>query len=122
MSSAPHKWLVESGYDRMAEQYLATKDAEDPATLTELEKLSETLSHGAAILDLGCGAGVPATRWLARRFAVTGVDISERQLALAQRNVPEATLIQADMTKLNFAPQTFNSVVSFYAWGQKRVI
>jgi 2-polyprenyl-3-methyl-5-hydroxy-6-metoxy-1,4-benzoquinol methylase len=33
------------------------------------------------VLDLGCGAGVPATRWLAdRSFTVTGMDVSARQL------------------------------------------
>ena len=33
------------------------------------------------MLDLGCGAGVPATRWLAdRSFTVTGMDVSARQL------------------------------------------
>lgn len=38
----------------------------------------------AGVLDLGCGAGVPATKQLAKRFAVTGVDIFEQQLRLAR--------------------------------------
>ena len=31
--STPFKRTVEAGYDRIAEQYLASKDPEDPATL-----------------------------------------------------------------------------------------
>src|SRR5713226_920999 len=89
--------IVEAGYDRIAEQYLAGKDPHDPVTLAGLERLAQTLPPGVAVLDLGCGAGVPVTRWLAQRFAVTGVDLSARQLALARQHVPNATFIQAEM-------------------------
>jgi hypothetical protein len=34
--STPFKRTVEAGYDRIANQYLASKDPEDPATLEEL--------------------------------------------------------------------------------------
>jgi cyclopropane fatty-acyl-phospholipid synthase-like methyltransferase len=111
-----HKRLVEEGYDRMAEQYLASKDARDPVTFTALEELARVLQPGATVLDLGCGAGIPATLWLTdHRFAVTGVDISARQIELARRLVPAANFIKADMTSLNFTPETFDAVVSLYA-------
>jgi cyclopropane fatty-acyl-phospholipid synthase-like methyltransferase len=100
----------------MAEKYLATKDPEDPLALAALEDLASVVPQGAAVLDLGCGAGVPVTRWLAGRgFAVTGVDVSARQLELAQRSVPEVTFIKADMTELAFAPETFDAVVAFHS-------
>lgn len=112
----PHnRQTVEAGYDRVAEQYLSTKDAEDPTTLTALEELASGLPRGSAILDLGCGAGVPATRWLAQRFKVTGVDVSVRQLELARHLVPDADFIKADMTRLDFTPETFDGVVSLHA-------
>jgi cyclopropane fatty-acyl-phospholipid synthase-like methyltransferase len=114
--SEAHRRTVESGYDRMAEKYLATKDPEDPLALAALEDLASVVPQGAAVLDLGCGAGVPVTRWLAGRgFAVTGVDVSARQLELAQRSVPEVTFIKADMTELAFAPETFDAVVAFHS-------
>ncbi|HET7478565.1 MAG TPA: class I SAM-dependent methyltransferase [Rubrobacteraceae bacterium] len=107
---------VEAGYDRMAEAYLATKDPEDPTTISALEDLAGYLPPGASVLDLGCGAGVPATRWLARRgFAVTGVDFSGKQLELARRLVPDAVFIRADMTELDLAPETFDAVVALHS-------
>jgi cyclopropane fatty-acyl-phospholipid synthase-like methyltransferase len=106
------KRVVETGYDRVAERYLASKDLEDPTTLAALEELARELPPDAAVLDLGCGAGVPATGWLARRFAVTGVDFSAKQLELARRNAPSASFIKADMTDLDFAPETFDAVVA----------
>jgi 2-polyprenyl-3-methyl-5-hydroxy-6-metoxy-1,4-benzoquinol methylase len=114
--SEAHKRTVESGYDRIAEQYLATKDPEDPLALAALEDLASLLPSGAAVLDLGCGAGVPVTRWLADRgFAVTGVDVSARQLELARTNVPEGAFLKADMSEVGFAPETFDTVVAFHS-------
>ncbi len=111
-----HRRVVEEGYDRMAESYLGSKDPEDPTTLAALEEAAHTLPSGAAVLDLGCGAGVPVTRWLADRgLAVTGVDFSARQLELARRLVPAANLLQADMTDLDFPPASFDAVVAFYS-------
>jgi ubiquinone/menaquinone biosynthesis C-methylase UbiE len=112
----PHRALVERGYDRVAERYLATKDPEDPLVLSALEEVARSLRPGAAVLDLGCGAGVPATRWLAERgFSVTGVDLSERQLDLARKLVSGATFLKADMTELDFDAGTFDAVVAFHS-------
>jgi 2-polyprenyl-3-methyl-5-hydroxy-6-metoxy-1,4-benzoquinol methylase len=113
--SEAHRRTVESGYDRMAEQYLASRDPYDPLALTALEDLA-SLPTGAAVLDLGCGAGVPVTRWLADRgFTVTGVDVSARQLELARTNVPDGTFLKADMIELAFAPESFDAVVAFHS-------
>ena len=91
----------------MAEQYLASKNPEDPLTLAALEDLASLLPSEAAVLDLGCGAGVPVTRWLADRgFAVTGVDVSAKQLELARTDVPGGTFIKADMTEVVFEPES----------------
>ena len=114
--SEAHRRTVESGYDRMAEQYLATKNPEDPLAIAALEDLTSFLPPEAAVLDLGCGAGVPVTRWLADRgYVVTGVDVSARQLELARRTVPESTFLKADMTEVVFAPETFDAVVAFHS-------
>lgn len=110
------KRIVEAGYDRVAEAYLASKDPEDPNLLAALEDLARQLPSGAAVLDLGCGAGIPATRWLAGRgFVVNGVDVSARQLDLAGQLVPEAAFVKADMTELEFAPETFDAVVALHS-------
>jgi ubiquinone/menaquinone biosynthesis C-methylase UbiE len=113
--SASFKRTVEAGYDRIADQYLASKDPEDPATLAALEELACCLPSGASVLDLGCGAGVPVTRWLAERFAVTGVDVSPKQLDLARQHVPQAEFVKADMTELSFEPESFDAVFAFHS-------
>jgi SAM-dependent methyltransferase len=96
----------------MAGQYLASKRALDPATETWLAELLIDYPRPAAVLDLGCGGGVPVTRWLAERAAVTGVDVSAAQLALAARHVSGARFIKADMTAVGFLPSGFDAVVA----------
>jgi SAM-dependent methyltransferase len=114
-AEAEHRRLVETGYDQMAEQYLATKDAADPVLLGALARFAEVVPAGAPVLDLGCGAGVPVTAWLAERYAVTGVDVSARQLALARQHVPGGTFIKSNMSALDFPPGSLAGVTAFYS-------
>jgi len=109
------KQRVAEGYDGIAEHYLAAKNADDPVTLAALEALTVGLPSEAAVLDLGCGAGVPVTRWLAARFRTTGVDVSARQVALARENATGAIVMQSDITALSLPTDTFDAIVSFYA-------
>lgn len=107
--------LVESGYDRMAESYLASKSPLTADVESLLERLIDGLSPEAPLLDLGCGAGLPVTRWLAERHPITGVDLSARQLELARANVPNAIFIQADMTGLDFPAGSFGGVLALHS-------
>lgn len=108
------KELVKTGYNTIAAHYLTvrTKDSEDVQLLQELV---ERLPQGAAILDAGCGAGVPVTKVLSQHFEVTGVDFSETQVQLARTLVPQARFVCEDITKLTFPDQSFDAVCSYYA-------
>lgn len=109
------KELVRRGYDQIADCYLATKEPLNPELTALLARLLAGSPADAPVLDLGCGAGVPITAWLAQRRPVTGVDLPARQLELARRHVPNATLIQADMAQVDFPPATFGAVVAAYS-------
>ena len=106
------KALVAQGYDRCADSYAAARDTEVP---TWLGLVTEPLSAGAAVLDIGCGCGVPIARALADRFTVVGVDISARQIELAGETVPAATFIHGDIMSQAFAPGNFDAAVMLYA-------
>lgn len=114
MSETPTdpKQIVVAGYDECSTRYSAAR-AED--TSPALARLLEVLPAGAAVLDIGCGAGVPVTAALARVAAVIGVDISRAQLEQARRNVPQARLVLDDIMITEFAPSSFDAVVAFYA-------
>ncbi len=99
----------------MAEHYLASKEPLDAHARVLLERMISDVSSAGRVLDLGCGAGVPVTQWLAQRRNVVGVDLSMRQLELAREYVPAARLIQADMSEIAFRPNSFGAVVAMYA-------
>ena len=110
------KRIVADGYDAISDRYLAWSDLWPSATrLRYLGLAVELIAAVSDVLELGCGAGIPMTAALAEGRAVTGIDISAAQIAAARRNVPAATFTQADMTALDFEPESFDAVVAFYA-------
>ena len=110
------KQIVADGYDRIAERFAEWgKETRVQERARYTAVLLEGLPAGARVLELGCGSGLPTTRELAQRFNVTGVDLSARQIELARQNVPGATFLHADMTRLEFPPGSFDGVAAFYS-------
>jgi SAM-dependent methyltransferase len=109
--------LVRDGYER--DGYAAAFRTNPEPTAFEarfLEQLCQGLPAGAHILDLGAGVGEPYDRWLVNRgYRLTGVDFSSKHVRLARQNVPQAMYIEADFSRLEFAPASFEAVVCFYA-------
>ena len=110
------KRTVAEGYDRVGGRYaeLATS-AMTPQRRKYTDTLLRHVPPGARVLDLGCGAGLPTTGELARVYEVTGLDISERQVARARSNVPSATFVLSDMAAAEFAPESYDAVAAFYS-------
>jgi len=108
------KDVVRTGYDAIAAQYLAARRV-NADQLSLLQNLIDRLPEGASVLDAGCGAGIPVTRWLSESFIVTGVDISEEQIRLARASIPQATFLCQDITNLRFAAGAFDAICSLYA-------
>jgi SAM-dependent methyltransferase len=120
---ARQRELVRRGYDTISVPYRSDDGAAARSSREDVSRysgwvaeLADLLPTGATVLDLGCGAGVPATQELAcHGLRVAGVDFSAVQLARARRLVPAASLVQADMTALHLWPSSLDAVVSFYA-------
>jgi SAM-dependent methyltransferase len=107
--------LVRRGYDALSPRYRAD-DAPDGEYAPWLATLVERLPASATVLDLGCGNGVPVARFLTvAGHRVTGVDISDVQIARARRLVPDATFMRADATTLDPPPASFDGIVCLYA-------
>jgi SAM-dependent methyltransferase len=109
------KEVVRSGYDAASYAY-RSDDAPDGQIGRWLSRLTNDLARGSNVLDLGCGCGIPACRWLVRRgYRVTGIDISPVQIERARALVPEAMFTCADMTGVELPVRTFDAVVCLYA-------
>ena len=108
--------IVRDGYDAIADTFATWRDriAGDPRGEWR-DELVTRLPVGARVLELGCGNGIDA-RLLARRFQVTGVDVSAEQIRRAAAAVPEATFLRADFTELELPAGSFDAVASFYVF------
>src|SRR5687767_5388759 len=104
-----YKETVKAGYNSIASRYFAER-TRDSADVHLLADFIERLPANASVLDAGCGAGVPIAQMLSERFKVTGLHFSEAQIELAKKNVPAATFICADMTKMDFPENTFDGI------------
>lgn len=113
--SDPRTALVGAGYDAMADTWEEWSSSIDDDPRREwLQRLVERLPDGAAVVELGCGNGTAETRELARRFRLTGVDLSEEQLRRARARVPGATFVPGDLTSLELEPGSLDAVCAFY--------
>jgi SAM-dependent methyltransferase len=103
------KEIVTRGYDAIALRYAEWAGQIESPVMDWVRQLDTHLSDGSDVLELGCGRGVPATRELARRHRVTGVDISAVQIELARHHVPEASFVHGDAMELEVAPASFDA-------------
>jgi 2-polyprenyl-3-methyl-5-hydroxy-6-metoxy-1,4-benzoquinol methylase len=102
-----------NGWEQIAETFMRVRGSRiGPAKVREW---SRTLPRGAAILDLGCGHGVPISQVLIEDgFAVYGVDASEKMIAAFGERFPGAQSECSAAEDSTFFGRTFDGVL---AWG-----
>lgn len=106
--------IVKKGYDEIAREYQANRHIFDNDEV--LKEFSNYLPRNARILDAGCGAGVPCTRFLVQAgFEVVGVDFSMSMLRMAKESVSEVNFIKEDMTRPSFRDNTFDGLIALYS-------
>lgn len=68
------------------------------------------IQPGAALLDIGCGDGWYASRYVQSGAAVSGIDISARSVGFASLLVPSGTFAVASAAALPYADASFDVV------------
>ncbi len=102
---------VAAAYDALAPWYARARRFRERG---RLDAFLEGLPRGAAVLDAGCGSGVPVARHLVRRgLAVTGVDLSAGQLALAAERLPGLRTIRGDLRRVALPAAGFQAIVAW---------
>lgn len=77
-----------------------------------LERFLPRPSRPLSLLDIGCGTGHHMKALAARGYDVSGVDGSDKMLAVAQEINPGADVRQADVDRLPHADASFDRVLS----------
>ena len=75
-----------------------------------LTALQDKISKGAPVLDLCCGSGETAAPWIKAGFAVTGLDLSPKALALAAERTPQLQCIEGMAEKPPLNTNQFEAI------------
>ena len=106
--------VVEESWNKIGVVYHQNRDIRKMDR--ELYKFKSLLPENGKVLDVGCGAGIPVAKFLNENgFEVTGIDISDTMLNLAQENVPGGTFLKMNMQDLQFPPNLFDGVICVYS-------
>lgn len=105
-----------NGYEAIAAHYIGGRGrGHGGIGAAEVAEWARTLPDDAAVLDLGCGSGIPISEVLIERgFAVYGVDASPSMVAAFRANFPGVPVECAPAEESAFFNRTFDAVVS---WG-----
>jgi methyltransferase of FxLD system len=107
--------VVRRGYDALSYRY-RSDDAGQGRYGPWIAELLARIPARAAVLDVGCGCGVPVSRALAAAgHSVTGIDISEVQIRRARRLVPAGNFVRADAISVRLPAASFDAIVCLYA-------
>src|SRR5262249_33876788 len=106
-----------NGYERVAAEFLAGR-GRAPSTAVgarEVRDWARTLPRGAAVIDIGCGSGLPITKVLvAEGLDVCGVDASPSFVEAFRRNLPDVPVACESVEESVFFARKFDGAVS---WG-----
>lgn len=108
-STEPRLVFQELNARRYAECYAAEMDdfTDDVPFYTTF------LNNQKTLLELGCGSGRLTRLLAAQGFRVTGLDISQHMIGLAQENAPDCSFHLADMTNFSL-DKSFDAVILPY--------
>jgi 2-polyprenyl-3-methyl-5-hydroxy-6-metoxy-1,4-benzoquinol methylase len=102
-----------NGYESIAAQFLAARAA--GIGVTTVRKWARTLPPGAAVIDLGCGSGIPITQILVTEgLNVWAVDASPSLVLAFQQNLPSTPVACEAVEDSAFFGRTFDAAL---AWG-----
>lgn len=101
-----------NGYEAVAPEFMRRRGQSTIGVETVL-MWSRLLPRGGAILDLGCGSGVPISTALNNEgFVVYGIDASTSLAAEFRRRLPDAHVVCDAVEDSRFFDRTFDGVVA----------
>jgi len=102
-----------SGYESIAAEFVRARST--TIGVKRVRDWAKALPRGAAVVDLGCGPGLPITEVLvAEGLRVYGVDAAPSLVQAFRRNLPNTCIACEAVQDSRFFDRTFDGVL---AWG-----
>jgi ubiquinone/menaquinone biosynthesis C-methylase UbiE len=109
---------VQSGYDRIADEYarrIYDELQHKPLDRQLLDRFAESVRDRGMACDLGCGPGHVARYLQGWGIQVCGMDVSPGMIDCAQRLNPGIDFREGDMRALPVEDNTWAGIAAFYA-------
>lgn len=106
---------VRQAYECGAEHYARWWRAPHQDQTEAWERFRAAVKPGGTVLDVGCNAGTDLRRIVDAGFAATGIDVSERALALCRERCPEARTVAMNMLDLRDLGERFDGIWLAYS-------
>lgn len=106
-----------NGYERVAAEFLAGRGSGrgTGVGVNAVRKWARTLAHGASVIDLGCGPGLPMTEVLvAEGLNVFAVDAAPSLVEAFRRSLPSTPVVCEAVEESRFFDRAFDAAL---AWG-----
>lgn len=118
MLAEPQTWFESFFVEGRYEQVLAGIPAEQTAREVQFIVDALQLAAGSHILDLCCGVGRHTIALASQGYRMTGLDLNEQALAIAQQRADEAgvaiALLKRDMREIPFRSE-LDAVISIFS-------
>ena len=113
------KTSPEKFWNLIASKYAASPIADRSAYETKIQHIKTYLAAEMVVLDIGCGTGTQCGDIADTVQQVTGIDISSKLLAIAERRMAQRKLDNVDFLQTSvfderFAPGSFDVVMAFH--------
>ncbi len=87
---------LKTTYNKIAQDF-DNDYSQDTRWIPGTDKFLSYLASGASILDVGCGPGHQAKYLIEHGFKVTGIDLSEEMIKIAQKACPTGQFLVKDI-------------------------
>jgi len=102
-------------YNRFAEKYQDNRETFDMSEIFN-DFFNKLDTKNGELLDLGCGTGDAFPKlFITKGWNVTGVDFSEKMLALAKKYQPEMKTILSDIAEYDIPQMKFDAITGIYS-------
>lgn len=104
--------MGDSFYDTISAWHIANR--QQHIGIEEVEKFTALLQAGATILDLGCGHGLPMSKYLVEKgYDVYAIDNSQQLIAAYKINFPGVPVACEDIQDSSLFNKQFHGIIAY---------
>ena len=107
---------LSNGYEKIAERFIKHRQQDvNEIGASAVREWAKSLAPNSAVLDLGCGSGIPISKVLVEAgMKVYGIDASPAMVKRFRGNFPDVLIACEAVENSDFFDQKFGAIV---AWG-----